>query len=341
MDPRFGARGTSAASGWHDDAPVEVQEDAMNDQKWILRLVATFVFTAACSKEAPKGADDMVVQGTVDQQLRTNAVEAVAVGTDGRSFWSALDARGDFRLVIPSGQSYRIVLASRGANGQPLTVAYLALTATTGKTQWVSGRSGATLRLGNLLPASQMTTSTAGGVTPQSDGTSDLSSADSTGSGRGGSGRGGVDDTGSGRGGSGRGGADDSGSGRGGAGGSDDSMDDFDDDSAHADDPPCHEGGADDSMVCPSSATVEMASSRNDAEDVSDCGDFKNQDQDTASCTAAPPAGGSSPPAGGADTTTASGGVPSSTGAVAGSGGAAAGGSPPVDTTPAGSPGVN
>src|SRR4051794_31439708 len=86
--------------------------------KWTLHpaaLAALVAVTAACSK-AEKSDDKMTVQGTVSQALVTTDVQAVAIGEDGRSFWSALDGQRDFKLSVPIGQAYRIVLARRGSD---------------------------------------------------------------------------------------------------------------------------------------------------------------------------------------------------------------------------------
>ena len=259
----------------------------MTEQKWVVRLVGVFAFTAACSNAPSKTDGNMTVQGTVSSALQTNGAQAVALGADGNTFWSQIAANGDFKLVVPTGQSYRIVLAQKSANG-PVAVAFLAVTTSAGKTQWITAKSATTLRLGTLVPSSMLASVKASaGVTPQSGGTDTMSS---DGSCRGGSGRGGSDVS---TDGSGRGGSGSDGSGTSASSGDDD--DDSSDDAAHADDPPCHEGGMDEDKVCPASAgTTEMASSRDGADDVSDCGDSSKVGDDAAASCSAPPAAGTS-----------------------------------------------
>jgi hypothetical protein len=302
----------------------------MIEHKWVVRLLGVFAFTAACSNAPSKTDGNMTVQGTVSSALQANGAQAVAVGADGNTFWSALDTNGDFKLVVPTGQSYRVILAQQSNSG-PVAIAFLTLSTSGGKTQWIVAKSTTTLRLGTLVPASMLASvqATAGAVKTQSDGT-DTMAAD--GSGRGGSGRGGTDVS--------------SGSGRGGDTGAstgDDDDDDSSDDAAHANDPPCHKGGIDDDKVCPASGgTTEMASSRDGASDVSDCGDSSKAGDNAAASCSAPPAAG----AGGTSGTVIGAGP---VGGSAGSSGAGASSGivPPPAPTPAApppplsSPGVN
>jgi hypothetical protein len=230
-------------------------------QKWIVRFAAIVAGVAACSTDATKTSDDKTtVQGTVGQALYATDVEAVAVGADGRSFWSKLDTHGDFKLSVSAGQSYRILLARRDAEGMTSAVARLALTNAAGKTSWISARAGTTLRLGQLVPAGTLVKNPATKTDPSAVGTA------SRGSGRGGYEEESAESSGSGR----------SGSGRGGEGsGDDDSHDDYEDDAEHSDDPECHEGGTDASKsLCSEPSSGEMECSRNGAEEVSESGDY-------------------------------------------------------------------
>jgi hypothetical protein len=263
----------------------------MSSSKWIVRLAVLVVATAACSKgeDTASKNDKMTMQGTVSTQLQAGGgVEAVAIGQDGRTFWSALDQKGEFKLVVPAGQSYRIVLAHAVQGGQKSSiVSSLALTSALGKTQWVMAKEGSTLRLGQLVPAG---TNKAAAATTGGGGLKTLTS----GSGRGGDGSS-VDD-GSGRGGSGRGG-----SGRGGSDGADDSddHDDYDDDQSHADDPECHEKDSGAASMCSAPGAGEMECSRNDSEDVHESGDWGGGSSASSdeTCAPAPADSTTTPPA--------------------------------------------
>jgi hypothetical protein len=247
----------------------------------------------------------------VSQQLNSGGVEAVALGADGRSFWSTLDARGDFKLTLPAGQSYRIVLAKRGADGKPEAVAQLALTSASGKTQWVTAKAGAVLRLGDLVPAGTLTSAPAAtsgiktasghGGTMESGGSTTGSSGSTAGSSGSTGGSHEADDA-SEHDGSGQAGAQESG---------DDSDEAAKDDKEHEDDAESHEGDDEDGHICGASSSPEMESSRNGAGDVNESCDFSKHEDRGDSCGG----GGAATSGGSADSEpSSSGSEPSSSG---------------------------
>lgn len=128
--------------------------------RWLGILGATLLSTAlgGCSNEAATSSRDangtVVVQGTVSQQLVTNDARAVAIGTNGRTFWAYLDKKRDFRLTLPVGQSYQIMIANQRTSGGQTVVGRLVLTSPAGKTSWLGANvAGATVDLGTLSPS--------------------------------------------------------------------------------------------------------------------------------------------------------------------------------------------
>jgi hypothetical protein len=115
----------------------------------------------ACSDDSN---GELAVQGTVSQAITVDNARAVAVGQDGRTFWTYLDAHRDFTLRLPTGQSYRIYVSNGRASGGRAMVAHLALRGAAGKTPWLGVTATGTVDLGALRPASA---SGSGGVTIQ------------------------------------------------------------------------------------------------------------------------------------------------------------------------------
>ena len=195
----------------------------------------------------------MTLQGTVSQDLYAADVRAVALGKDGRTFWAELDAKGDFKLVVPTGQPYRIVLVRPESNGGNKLVAGVVANGALGQTAWLRADQAATIRLGTILPADVPAAATkVAGVKTAALGIR------ASGSGRGGTVEGSYEES-SGRGGSGRGG-----SGRGGHedAEADDDQDDYADDAAHDDDPKCQEADPVDDHVCRTEASKKAVCSR-------------------------------------------------------------------------------
>jgi hypothetical protein len=104
---------------------------------------------AGCSGAGPSGPA-LVVQGTVSQALATNDARAIAIGTDGRTFWTDLDAQRDFTLLLPVGQSYRIVIANAGASGPDQKIAHLVLQQSWGASLWLGANAAGSVDLGVL-----------------------------------------------------------------------------------------------------------------------------------------------------------------------------------------------
>jgi hypothetical protein len=202
----------------------------MTHTKWIVRLAVLVAFTAACSSTKETADDKVTVQGTVSEELYAADVQAVALGNDGRTFWAPVDVDGDFKLSLPTGQNYRVVLVRPASDGTSAVVAELAVTGGQGDATWLKGDHAATVRLGLIRAAIP-----AAPGAPAAQGSSLLKTASLTISRGGRGGRGGDDGL-----------EDEAEGGRGGRGGHDgtdeDDADEWEDDQAHADDMGCHEG---------------------------------------------------------------------------------------------------
>jgi hypothetical protein len=265
----------------------------MTHTKWIVRLAVLVAFTAACSSKNETADDKVTVQGTVSEELYSADVQAVALGNDGRTFWAPIDVDGDFKLSLPTGQNYRVVLVRPAADGTSAVVAELAVTGGQGDATWLKGDHAATVRLGLIRAAAGPASPGA----PAAEGSSLLKTASLTISRGGRGGRGGDDGV-----------EDEAEGGRGGRGGHDgadeDDADEWEDDQAHADDMGCHEGkpmNDDNGGVCTLTTTKtvhcthggEFAVYTTVTKDIVPCG--ANVQPPPAADNAAPPADSSTP----------------------------------------------
>ena len=93
------------------------------------------------------------VQGNLSPTARPlDNARAIAVGADGRVFWSYLDVRGSFALTLPVDQSYRVLVADTLAGGGLRTIAHLVVHPSTGATRWMGIHQGGVVSLGALRP---------------------------------------------------------------------------------------------------------------------------------------------------------------------------------------------
>jgi len=121
----------------------------MRSRFLVLGAAAIVTSVAGCSSAGPSGPT-LAVQGTVSQALSTNDARAVAIGTDGRTFWTSLDAQRDFTLLLPVGQSYRIVIANTHADGAQEKIAHLVVQQSWGSTIWLGANAMGSVDLGVL-----------------------------------------------------------------------------------------------------------------------------------------------------------------------------------------------
>jgi hypothetical protein len=119
-----------------------------------LGLVVVAATIAGCSDSGSWNLNSVVVQGTVSQALSVDNGQAVAIGDDGKTIWTALDAERDFTLLLPLGHSYQIVIASGLPDGHQMKVGHLVLSAASGTSTWLGANEGGTVDLGVLHPAS-------------------------------------------------------------------------------------------------------------------------------------------------------------------------------------------
>jgi hypothetical protein len=119
-----------------------------------LSLVTAVAAAAGCSDSGSWTQGPLFVQGTVSPALSVENGRAVAVGNDGRTIWTALDAERDFTLLLPLGHSYEIFLASELPDGSEMKVGHLVLPAASGTTPWLGANEQGTVDLGVMYPES-------------------------------------------------------------------------------------------------------------------------------------------------------------------------------------------
>jgi hypothetical protein len=110
---------------------------------------------AGCSGSDSTGwsQGELAVQGTVSQALALDNARAVAIGSDGRTFWTFLNAQRDFTLLLPVGASYRIVITNSLPGGDQVEIAHL-VPQGSGGTAWLGANAVETVDLGTLKPTS-------------------------------------------------------------------------------------------------------------------------------------------------------------------------------------------
>jgi hypothetical protein len=119
-----------------------------------LGLMAVVATVAGCSDNGSSDWSPLFVQGTVSQGLSVDNAVAVAIGDDGRTVWTALDAQRNFTLLLPLGHSYQIVIASELPDGHQMKVGHLVLPVASGTSTWLGANEGGTVDLGVLHPSS-------------------------------------------------------------------------------------------------------------------------------------------------------------------------------------------
>lgn len=113
----------------------------------------------ACGNGPSEPEGELAVQGSVSSALGLDNARAVAIGSDGRQFWTYVDRDRDFTLRLPVGQSYRIVIANE-LGGEQVKIGHLVLRGIDGKTEWLGANEPGTVDVGKLRPARSSTTRT-------------------------------------------------------------------------------------------------------------------------------------------------------------------------------------
>ena len=123
----------------------------------VAAVAALALSTTACGSSAPpEGAH---IRGTVSG-LSTQNGRAVAVTSQGKSYWAALDKTGTFDLALPAGVNARVYVVSAPAAGRHPVAGHLV---GAGSKKWIATSSGTT-QLGAVRPASA-SSATAGTTT--------------------------------------------------------------------------------------------------------------------------------------------------------------------------------
>ncbi|CAN5915391.1 hypothetical protein BH11MYX4_BH11MYX4_61520 [soil metagenome] len=126
----------------------------------IAAVAAVALAATACGSSAPpEGAH---IRGTVSG-LSTQNGRAVAVTSQGKSYWAALDKTGAFDLALPAGVNARVYVVNAPAAGRHPVAGHLV---GAGAKKWIVTSSGTT-QLGAVRPAGAPSPAT--GTTTKSD----------------------------------------------------------------------------------------------------------------------------------------------------------------------------
>lgn len=118
--------------------------------------------TMACAGTSESTASSSArVEGTVVQRSLDNA-RAIAITPDGHRTWSYLDVRGHFALELPTGQSYRLLIANTLPDGSLRAIGHLSIHSSAGVGRWLDVQRGGTLDLGVLSTTGAKTAPTLG-----------------------------------------------------------------------------------------------------------------------------------------------------------------------------------
>lgn len=140
-------------------------------------VMALAMTAMACSKTPDASTSSTLeVTGTVNTRLRSlDNASAIAIGSDGRTFSAYIAKNGRFKLSLPVGHVYRIVVANSTMAGELRTVGHLVNPTSAGKADVIAVKRGGKLNLGTLKPAGAKsnTLHTACDCAPSADGSSD------------------------------------------------------------------------------------------------------------------------------------------------------------------------
>lgn len=133
----------------------------MSRTLWGAATLLGMLGAAACGGSDATGqtTETLTVQGTVAPSARKlDNARAVAMAENGHLYWAYLDARGDFSLKLPVGQSYRVVIANQLDSVYQRAIGHVVLADSDGtSSEWLGANQSGTVDLGTLglAPASQ------------------------------------------------------------------------------------------------------------------------------------------------------------------------------------------
>jgi outer membrane murein-binding lipoprotein Lpp len=130
----------------------------MKRMSWFFGAVVVGVMAlTGCSSEEKSDSTktasakgNLTVQGSVSSKLGTDNARAVAIGENGKKIWTMLDKHGDFSLKLPTGQSYRVVIANQLPGGGQKVIGKLAVKNGKSATDVISAKKKGTIDLGVL-----------------------------------------------------------------------------------------------------------------------------------------------------------------------------------------------
>lgn len=96
-------------------------------------------------------AQAMRLQGTVPStERKLDNARVIAIGSNGKRYWSYVDAAGRFTVAVKPGASYRLLIANAQAAGPNRVTGHVAVKMPKGKSKWIGVHSGGTMNLGTL-----------------------------------------------------------------------------------------------------------------------------------------------------------------------------------------------
>lgn len=145
-------------------------------QRTLLGVVGACVLSAlvGCGAASSENTGSVRLQATVARTDRAlDNARAVAIASDGNKYWAYLDASGNFKLSLPAGKSYRVLIVNAQRSGVGRVAGHVVIATAGGTSRWIGlDAAGSTIDLGNL----RLVASSTGSLTTQSDGETSASS---------------------------------------------------------------------------------------------------------------------------------------------------------------------
>ena len=97
------------------------------------------------------GTQTMRLEGSIPSSVRLlDDARARAIGSDGKHYWSYVDASGHFALRVKPGVSYRVLVTNAQRVGPDRVTGHVVVTTRTGTSKWLGIHGGGTIDLGVL-----------------------------------------------------------------------------------------------------------------------------------------------------------------------------------------------
>ena len=130
-------------------------------------LLSTGLACGGSGDKAGSSSDALTLHGTVSPTTRKlDNARALAISSTGKTYWAYLDVGGNFKLQLPAGHAYRVLIANTLKAGGFRTIGHLTINTSSGSKVWLGARFGGLVDLGALHVVD---TSTTAGVTTKDD----------------------------------------------------------------------------------------------------------------------------------------------------------------------------